>query len=141
MLHLDLIRCFSSGGQARTIAKASLPFPSSGHSLLPPSPLFLWPFTPSPSPGEQPGQDLGVPLVPAVHQQLLGNAQPTLVLWEQGKELDTSLLYSPQGEGPFPGGTSPGGDKQELGSQENWAWLHVRGCSRAQECCMLLPRG
>lgn len=37
MLHLDLIRCFSSGGQARTIAKASLPFPSSGHSLLLPA--------------------------------------------------------------------------------------------------------
>lgn len=50
MLHLDLIRCFSPGEQARAIAKTSLPYPA--------APLFLRPLAPSPIPGEQPGQDL-----------------------------------------------------------------------------------
>lgn len=115
------------------MAKASLPFPpqllpsSSGHSLLS-------------HPGGAARAGFGVPQVPAVHQQLLGNALPTLVLWEQGKELDPSSLYSPQGEGPCPK-DSPGGEEQELGSQESWAWLHVLGCSRAWECCVLLQWG
>lgn len=115
------------------MAKASLPLPT---QLLP-LPLAIHSFS---HPGGAARAGFGVPPVPAVHQQLLGNAQPTLVLWEQGKELHTSLLYSPEGEGPC-AKSSPGGEKQELRNQESWAWLHVRGRSRAWECCVLLHRG
>lgn len=125
MLHLDLIRCFSPGGRARVLAKASLPFPT---QLLPSSsvPPLL------PSQGSSQGRIWG-PTRPRYSPAAAGKCTAhAVVICEWANEQHAGVLYTKEREGPClkNKSLSLGEKKQELGSQESLAgelaWLHVR---------------
>lgn len=93
MLHLDLIRCFSPGGRARALAKASLPFPT---QLLPSSsvPPLL------PSQGSSQGRIWG-PTRPHYSPAAAGKRTAhAVVICEWANEQHTGMLYTKERESP-----------------------------------------
>lgn len=130
MLHLDLIRCFSPGGRARALAKASLPFPT---QLLPSSsvPPLL------PSQGSSQGRIWG-PTRPRYSPAAAGKRTAhAVVICEWPNEQHTGMLYTEGREGPCLKNRSLSWGKKIRNWEARKAWL---GSGLGSMCIPAKPR-